>query len=74
MVVRRPGLFSDGVELAQGSGEAISQLSEDDAEEGEGVSFVIDKAASLLLCIESSSQVISNGTLVESNIKYINIA
>jgi hypothetical protein len=67
-VVRSPGLFADGVESALKSGDVISQLSDDDADDGDGVSFVIDNAASLLPCIESS-HIISNGRLLGRKMK-----
>ncbi len=68
IVVRSPALF--GNELSLESGDVISQLSDDDADDGDGVSFVIDNAASLLPCNESS-HVISNGRLLERKMKHI---
>ena len=70
IVVRSPALFAGGNELSLESGDVISQLSDDDADDGDGVSFVIDNAASLPPCNESS-HVISNGRLLERKIKHI---
>ena len=68
IVLRSPGWLLLSFELSLGSGDVISQLSEDDANEGDGVSFVIERAASWLLCIESSHS-ISSGTLLGGKVK-----